>query len=108
MHTTIGSHIDLAQIVLYAFIAFFLGLVYYLHRENKREGYPLDTDGRGRGPVEGFPRVPEPKTYLLADGTTVQAPRAQPMDTRPINATALASFPGAPLVPNWWPGPINN
>ncbi len=100
MTTNFTSYIDLAQIVLYLFIAFFLALVYYLHRENKREGYPLESDRSGAIRVQGFPPVPEPKTYLLADGTTVQAPRAEPHDSRPVNASPAANFPGAPLVPN--------
>jgi photosynthetic reaction center H subunit len=100
MTTNFTSNLDLAQVVLYLFLAFFLGLVYYLHRENKREGYPLESDRSGAVVVQGFPPVPKPKTYLLADGTTVQAPRAEPHDSRPVNATPSAPFPGAPLVPN--------
>jgi photosynthetic reaction center H subunit len=99
MTTNFTSYIDLAQVVLYLFIAFFLGLVYYLHRENKREGYPLENERSGAVTVQGFPSVPAPKTYLLADGTTVQAPRAQPKDMRPVNGTPAANFLGAPLVP---------
>lgn len=100
MTTEFTSYIDLAQVVLYLFIGFFLCLVYYLHRENKREGYPLENERSGSITVQGFPAVPSPKTYLLADGSTVQAPRAQPKDMRPVNGTPAANFPGAPLVPN--------
>jgi photosynthetic reaction center H subunit len=100
MTTNFTSYIDLAQVVLYLFISFFLGLVYYLHRENKREGYPLENERSGNIVVQGFPPVPTPKTFLLADGSTVQAPRAQPFDLRPVNGTPAANFPGAPLVPN--------
>jgi photosynthetic reaction center H subunit len=99
MTTAFTSYIDLAQVVLYLFIAFFLGLVYYLHRENKREGYPLENERSGAITVQGFPRVPAPKTYRMADGSTVQAPRANPHDDRPVNAKPAAYFPGAPLVP---------
>jgi photosynthetic reaction center H subunit len=53
MDTTFTSYIDLAQVVLYLFIAFFLGLVYYLHRENKREGYPLENERSGAITVQG-------------------------------------------------------
>ena len=81
MTTQFTSNIDLAQVILYLFIAFFLGLVYYLHRENKREGYPLENERSGHVTVQGFPPVPKPKNFLLADGTTVQAPRAEPQDT---------------------------
>ncbi len=61
------SYIDVAQLTLYAFWLFFAGLVYYLLRENKREGYPMIGDRPGTHP-EGWPGVPPPKTFLLADG----------------------------------------
>ena len=35
------SNFDIAQLSLYLFWAFFIGLVIYLQRENMREGYPL-------------------------------------------------------------------
>jgi photosynthetic reaction center H subunit len=100
MTTSFTSHIDLAQVVLYLFIAFFLVLVYYLHRENKREGYPLENERSGLVTVQGFPPVPAPKTFLLADGSTVHAPRAESGDLRPVKASAAANFLGAPLVPD--------
>ena len=96
----ITQYIDVAQLALYAFWIFFAGLIFYLHRENKREGYPLESDRSGAITVQGFPAVPKPKSYLLADGTTVQAPRAQPQDMRTVNGTPAANFPGAPLIPN--------
>ena len=37
----ITGYIDVAQLVLYAFWLFFIGLIIYLRREDKREGYPL-------------------------------------------------------------------
>jgi photosynthetic reaction center H subunit len=100
MTTNFTSYIDLAQVVLYLFIAFFFGLVYYLHRENKREGYPLESDRSGAVRVQGFPAVPKQKTYHLADGTTARAPRDNPHDSRTVNASPAANFPGAPLVPH--------
>jgi photosynthetic reaction center H subunit len=95
----ITGYFDVAQITLYGFWIFFAGLVMYLHRENKREGYPLDSDRTLRGDkVEGFPPMPPPKTYLLANGHTVQAPRAEP-PSGPIAAVPVGPWPGAPLVP---------
>ena len=38
------GYIDVAQVTLYAFWLFFAGLIFYLRREDKREGYPLDSD----------------------------------------------------------------
>lgn len=95
----ITSYIDVAQVALYAFWAFFALLILYLRREDKREGYPLESDGPGRNRTEGFPWMPSPKTFRLAHGGgTVQAPRPE-NDTRPIHAKPAANFPGAPLQP---------
>ncbi len=71
----ITAYIDIAQIALYAFWIFFAGLIIYLRMEDKREGYPLESDRSGRIKVQGFPAMPKPKTFRLADGTSVQAPR---------------------------------
>lgn len=60
--------LDLAALSLYLFFAFFAGLIFYLHRENKREGYPLVSDRSDRpnfGTIHGFPETPPPKTFLL-------------------------------------------
>ena len=51
----ITQYVDVAQLVLYAFWAFFFGLIYYLQRESHREGYPMDSD---RGLIQGFPCWP--------------------------------------------------
>jgi photosynthetic reaction center H subunit len=94
----ITGYIDVAQLVLYAFWIFFAGLIWYLHRENKREGYPLLSDrSNSRVAVQGFPAVPSPKTYKLAHGGEVQAPRAE--TEREIAARPTAGHPGAPLEP---------
>ena len=93
----ITQYIDVAQIVLYAFWIFFAGLIYYLHRENKREGYPLVNNGTGRAIPEGFPPMPRPKTYLLRSGRVVTTPNPERDDQRPLNNSDLQ--PGTPLVP---------
>ena len=94
----ITQYIDVAQIVLYAFWIFFLGLIFYLRREDKREGYPLVYDRPENRPYLNFPPIPSPKSYLLANGTTVQAPRPEhePAD---IKAVPSGAWPGAPLIP---------
>ncbi len=98
----IGGYLDVAQVVLYMFWMFFAGLIFYLHRENKREGYPLDSDrtdrSGGRVKVVGFPPMPTPKTYTLPHGGTFSAPNDQ-RDTRPVAAEPTGRFPGAPLEP---------
>ena len=94
----ITGYFDVAQIVLYAFWIFFAGLLIYLRKEDKREGYPLESDRSGRVTVQGFPAMPAPKTFVLADGSTVQAPRAE-RDARPVLAEPMGLHLGAPLQP---------
>ena len=94
----ITQYVDVAQLVLYAFWAFFAGLVYYLLRENHREGYPMDP-GRENGPRSaGWPAVTESKVYKMADGTERLSPdpaRREP----PYQAEAMHGWIGAPLEP---------
>lgn len=94
----ITGYIDVAQVTLYAFWIFFAGLIIYLRREDKREGYPLVSDRPGRLVVQGFPAMPAPKTFYLEDGSEVQAPRGY-RDDRPVAAKPAAPWFGAPLVP---------
>jgi photosynthetic reaction center H subunit len=99
----ITGYFDVAQIVLYVFWIFFAGLLVYLHREDKREGYPLESKtASGRYPIQGFPAMPKPKTYKLADGTTVQLPRPE-RDTRTIHAKQSSAALGSPMIPTGIP-----
>lgn len=93
----ITSYIDVPQVVLYAFWIFFAGLIYYLRREDKREGYPLESERSRHVTVQGFPAVPPPKVFRLSHGGTVQVPR--PEASPPLQAQPAAPWPGAPLVP---------
>ena len=43
----ITGYIDVAQVALYAFWIFFFLLVFHLHREGKREGWPSNLTGKG-------------------------------------------------------------
>jgi photosynthetic reaction center H subunit len=104
----ITGYIDVAQLVLYAFWAFFAGLVYYLHRENKREGYPLESDRSAHITHQGWPAVPDAKTFLLADGSTVQAPSARRDNQPPLHEGVYRGLPleptGNPLLAGVGPG----
>jgi photosynthetic reaction center H subunit len=97
MRGAITGYMDVAQLTLYAFWIFFAGLILYLRREDKREGYPLKSDRSGQVTVQGFPPIPSPKRFLLPDGGIVLAPRVeQPAAVMALPAEAWA---GAPLVP---------
>ena len=92
------NDVDVAQVVLYIFFIFFAGLILYLRREDKREGYPLESERSEYVTVQGFPGIPAPKTFLLANGATQTAPRRE-LDDRPLRAIPVAPWPGAPLEP---------
>jgi photosynthetic reaction center H subunit len=94
----ITQYVDVAQIVLYMFWIFFAGLMYYLLRENHREGYPMDS-GRDNGPkIEGWPAVPEPKTFKMANGHTYLSPDLSRADGS-YSAQPMHGWNGAPLEP---------
>lgn len=97
----LGHYIDVAQVTLYAFWAFFAGLILYLRREDKREGYPLVSELIGQSDIEvtqGFPELPKPKMFRLYHGGVSYAPRPE-TPTIPNGARSAALFPGAPLEP---------
>ena len=91
----ITTHLDVAQLVLYAFWIFFAGLIYYLAKENHREGYPMDHDSGGT--IGGWPVPSEPKIFKLADGREVEVPNALSRQT--LNAQPIHGWNGAPLEP---------
>ncbi|MFO1330574.1 MAG: photosynthetic reaction center subunit H [Rubrivivax sp.] len=92
----ITQHLDVAQLVLYLFWIFLAALVFYLMRENHREGYPMDTDDGL--PADGWPRPPEPKTYKLPGGREVTVPRAN--DIQPVtNAEKTYRGAASPIEP---------
>jgi photosynthetic reaction center H subunit len=95
---SIAGYIDVAQVVLYLFWVFFAGLIYYLLRENKREGYPLESDRSSRVRVQGWPSVPARKSFKLSSGEIIRVP-AKPDSEHPISGTPSGNWLGAPLMP---------
>lgn len=95
----ITSYFDVGQLTLWAFWLFFAGLILYLRREDRREGYPLVFEG---GVTQGAwaGEIPAPKTFILPHGGTQTAPRVEPDQTK---VAAVPSLPweggGAPLIP---------
>ncbi|NOT69958.1 MAG: photosynthetic reaction center subunit H [Hyphomicrobium sp.] len=95
----ITSYIDVAQVTLYLFWIFFAGLLFYLRREDRREGYPLFSEPSNTYKDQGFLFIPPPKVFILPHGGTVLAPNGK-SDDRPIKAAKTAVWPGAPLEPS--------
>ncbi len=92
------SYMDTAQVVIWAFWFFFFGLVFYLRREDRREGYPLEYDASGKIEKTGWLWIPPAKTFKLFHGGQTQAPNFK-RDTRPLKAQRAAPWSGAPYVP---------
>ncbi|MBL6696934.1 MAG: photosynthetic reaction center subunit H [Proteobacteria bacterium] len=94
----ITEYVDVAQLALYAFWILFFILVGYLHREGKREGWPLQmSSGELRTGVGG---MPPPKTYRLAHGQGERVkPGPEPAQYE-VNATPIYDASGAPMHPN--------
>ena len=92
---------DIAFISLILFFAFFFGLVLWLHRESKREGYPLakDTQDRYAYDIVGFPDVPSSKTYKQGHGPDRVAATDGNPDKRVHPLKALEPWQGSPLEP---------
>jgi photosynthetic reaction center H subunit len=90
------GNLDIAQLLVWVFFIFFIGLVLYLRREDKREGYPLKDPAGGPDAV-GFPGMPEPKTFVVMGGGTTTAPHAEWRGD--LAARRLENYPGSPLVP---------
>ena len=98
MRGSLTGYIDVAQIVLYAFFMFFAALIFYLRREDRREGYPLENEAAGRQKARGFLLIPTPKLFRLHPGEVVQAPNFD-VDPRQLKAEKVEPWPGAPLQP---------
>lgn len=92
--------VDFAFVSMMLFFLFFLGLVLYLRREDRREGYPLEEDDSGRvRTAGGLLFSAAPKTFTLPGGRgTVVAPDLR-RDNRELSARRTSPTPGSPLEP---------
>lgn len=100
MTGTFFAEFDLASLSLWLFWIFFALLIWYLQRENMREGYPLeDDDGRPAANQGPFP-VPGDKTFLLPHGRgTLTVPSGQRGDRPDLALAKTAAGNGFPMEP---------
>jgi len=89
---------DVAQAVIWTFWFFFAALVFYLRREDRREGYPLEYDVTGKIEKTGWLWIPPAKTFDLFHGGSVSKPDFK-RDARPLKAKRVAPWPGSPFEP---------
>ena len=92
------AYIDVAQVTLYAFWVFFAGLIFYLRREDKREGYPLEADRAGRMKRRRASRPsPGSRPSCTTHGPRIRAERSRrPAESR---LRPVGAWPGAPMQP---------
>ncbi len=90
------GNFDLALISLYMFWLFFAGLIWYIQRENMREGYPLENEDGSH--ANSLLPVPEPKTFRLPHGGEVQAPD-NVREQRELALARTAESGGFPFAP---------
>jgi photosynthetic reaction center H subunit len=94
----ITNYIDVAQVALYVFLLFFVGLVFYLQKESRREGFPLQSDKSDQPRDVRTSYMPRPKMYRLKGGSTVMAPNFK-RENQAIKARRMGPWGGAAHVP---------
>jgi cbb3-type cytochrome oxidase subunit 3 len=102
-HGNIVGTIDAAQLALIAFVLFFICLIFWLRREDRREGYPLEDALTGRVDSDGGPlSTASAKTFFLPFGmgtVTVPLPASENREPVEIKAERREHFGGAPYSP---------
>jgi photosynthetic reaction center H subunit len=101
MHNLVfAGNFDLTSLVFGSFVLFFIGLVIYLRREDRREGYPLENDVTGQlEPGAGFLFAATPKTFLLPHGEGTLTKPNGARDTHELKARRTGRAPGTPIEP---------
>ena len=100
MTRTFFWEFDLASLTLWLFWIFFALLIFYIQRENMREGYPMtDDDGEEAANQGPFP-VPDDKTFLLPHGRgELTVPSRPRPDRDDIALERVGPGNGYPLEP---------
>jgi len=97
-HAYIVGTFDVAELAFLLFLGFFIALVFYLNRESRREGYPLEDELTGRV----HPRKltdGDKKVFSLPNGRGTYVPEDVPRDPVTVPGKPLFRSAGAPYVP---------
>ncbi len=91
---------DVAELAFWAFVLFFVCLVFYLRREDRREGYPLEDEITGRidsaaGPFSSSLR----KSFKLPFGRGTATTPTQMREAIDLAGRRIDRFAGAPYAP---------
>lgn len=99
MNVVLVGNTDYAELALWAFFLFFIGLVIYLRREDHREGYPMEDDPTGAVSSRSLFARPD-KTFILPHGQGfVYKPGKREVEPQRPNVARMSPYSGAPLTP---------
>jgi photosynthetic reaction center H subunit len=94
------GNLDVAELVFYAFVLFFICLVFYLRREDRREGYPLEDEITGRvDSAYGLLTASTYKEFRLPFDRGIASTPTKGREPVEIAARRTARFGGAPYTP---------
>nr|WP_298929807.1 photosynthetic reaction center subunit H [uncultured Erythrobacter sp.] len=98
-NTYIVGTFDVAELAFLSFFVFFIGLVIYLNRESRREGYPLEDEFTGRVQPGSPLSDGGKKEFQLPDGRGTYVPEDVARDPVDVPATRTFHAGGAPYHP---------
>lgn len=99
-HVILAGGLDVAELCFYAFVLFFIGLIYYLRREDRREGYPLEDEISGRvDSAYGLLTASPYKEFRLPFDRGIASTPTKGREPVDIAARRTARFGGAPYSP---------
>lgn len=100
MTQTFFGQFDLASLSLWLFWVFFALLIFYIQRENMREGYPLEDDDGLKGRKHSLFPLPSDKTFRLPHGRgEVTVPSGQNADRADLALSRNPAGAGFPYEP---------
>lgn len=91
---------DVTELVFLAFTLFFIALVFYLRREDRREGYPLEDEVTGRVDTAAGPmHSATAKTFIMPFGRGTVTTPTQGREKVDVAGERTFRSPGAPYYP---------
>jgi len=100
MHNAFFANFDLASLAIWLFWIFFALLVFYLQRENMREGYPLEDDDGKVAASQGPFAMPSDKSFVLPHGRgSLVVPSGQKPERGNLALRKTSAGSGFPLEP---------
>ncbi|MEM8692200.1 MAG: photosynthetic reaction center subunit H [Pseudomonadota bacterium] len=100
LSTPFFGNFDLAASTLWLFWAFLAGLLFYIQRENMREGYPLEDDEGDKSSNPSMFPMPEDKTFKRPHGLPdVSVPSGGTPERENLPLRRMGPGNGYPLEP---------